>query len=104
MMGETGFWKTVELESPFQGTGTDPSRKISSSGKEESSHNLCVWGGVCLWLASKCDVTLRLSASCSTTAQRDNSIHIVLDEEDLLLHLITMIIQYPEVYMLSLML
>lgn len=46
MMGETGFWKTVELESPFQGTGTDPSRKISSSGKEESSHNLCGGGGM----------------------------------------------------------
>ena len=40
VMGETGFWKIVELESPSQGTGTDPSRKISSSGKEESSHNL----------------------------------------------------------------
>ena len=42
-MGETGFWKIVELESPSQGTETDPSRKISSSGKEESTHNL--WGG-----------------------------------------------------------
>ena len=49
MMGETGFWKIVELESPSQGTGTDPSRKISSSGKEESSHNLCVGGYVYGW-------------------------------------------------------
>ena len=42
VMGKKRTLENCELESPSQGTRTDPSRKISFSGKEEPSHNVCV--------------------------------------------------------------
>lgn len=49
VMGKKRTLENCELKSPSQGIRTDPSRKISFSGKEEPSHNLCVGGAVYGW-------------------------------------------------------